>query len=117
MVNKTAILEQVLHGLMHRYKERVPDVAAILQAMVEENIIEQADEIENDHIAFRTLGVPHLGIQSLEKLFLHYGYEKRDYYHFPEKKLDAYWYAPPAPHVPQERVGELVQGSSSVNCG
>jgi hypothetical protein len=48
-----------------------------------------------------------LGIQSLEKIFLHYGYDKRDYYHFPEKKLDAYWYAPPLPHYPRIFISEL----------
>jgi hypothetical protein len=101
------ILEQVLAGLMDRYKNRVPDVAAIIDAMIKEKIISESNEIENDHIAFRTMGVPHLGIQSLEKIFLHYGYEKRDYYHFPEKKLDAYWYAPPSPKYPRIFISEL----------
>jgi hypothetical protein len=101
------ILEQVLNGLMSRYKERVPDVSAIIDAMVKENIIQQPADIENDHIAFRSMGVPQLGIQSLEKIFLHYGYEKRDYYHFPEKKLDAFWYAPPSPQYPRIFISEL----------
>jgi hypothetical protein len=92
---------------MSRYQQRVPDVLAIINAMVKENIIQQADDIENDHIAFRTMGVPHLGIQSLEKIFLHYGYQKRDYYHFREKKLDAYWYAPPLPQYPRIFISEL----------
>jgi hypothetical protein len=107
MTDKTNLLDKVLHGLMDRYKERVPDVAAILEAMVKEQIIHRADDIENDHIAFRTLGVEHLGMQSLEKIFLHYGYEKKDPYHFPEKKLDAYWYAPPEPHYPRIFLSEL----------
>jgi hypothetical protein len=101
------ILEKVLSGLMSRYKERVPDVAAIIDAMIKENIIQQAADIENDHIAFRTMGVPHLGIQSLEKIFLQYGYRKMDYYYFPEKKLDAYWYAPPSPQYPRIFISEL----------
>lgn len=71
----SAGLDAVLGGLMRRYKERVPDVAAIIQAMVDEKVITRADDIENDHIAFRTIGVPHLGIASLEKIFLHYGYQ------------------------------------------
>ena len=100
-------LDNVLTGLMSRYQQRVPDVLAIINAMVMENIIRHADDIENDHIAFRTMGVPHLGIQSLEKIFLHYGYQKRDYYHFPEKKLDAYWYAPPFPQYPRIFISEL----------
>jgi hypothetical protein len=101
------ILDKVLQGLMIRYKERVPDVAAIINAMIKEGVIKNAAEIENDHIAFRTIGVPHLGIQSLEKIFLHYGYEKKDHYFFPAKKLDAYWYAPPSPQYPRIFISEL----------
>lgn len=100
-------LETVLNGLMSRYQERVPDVGAIIKAMIREGIIAKATDIENDHIAFRTLGVPHLGIQSLEKIFLHYGYRKMDYYKFTEKKLDAYWYAPPSGNFPRIFISEL----------
>lgn len=92
---------------MNRYKERVPDVSTIINAMIKEGIIQSDAEIENDHIAFRTMGVPFLGIQSLEKIFLHYGYEKRDHYFFPAKKLDAYWYAPPSPEYPRIFISEL----------
>lgn len=100
-------LQAVLNGLMKRYKERVPDVAAIINAMIAEDVIKDAAEIENDHIAFRTMGVKHLGIQSLEKIFLHYGYKKMDKYYFPEKKLDAYWYAPADPKDPRIFISEL----------
>ncbi len=91
----TTTLDGVLHGLMSRYQERVPDVQGIFDAMLDEGIIQSPDEIENDHIAFRTMGVPNLGLHSFEKLFLQYGYEKRDEYNFTEKKLTAYWYSPP----------------------
>lgn len=103
----TKPLDAVMGGLMRRYRERVPDVNGILDAMVEENVIQSVDSIENDHIAFRTLGVPHLGIASFEKIFLHYGYQKRDYYYFEGKKLDAYWFSPPEPHYPRIFVSEL----------
>jgi Domain of unknown function (DUF1338) len=92
----TTTLEAVLNGLMTRYRERVPDVLDIINAMIAEGIISAADDIENDHIAFRTMGVPNLGLASFEKIFLHYGYEKRDPFNFAEKKLTAFWYAPPA---------------------
>ena len=101
------MLHQILGGLMQRYMERVPDVKAIIQAMIQEGIIAKPEDVENDHIAFRTMGVPQLGIQSLEKIFLHYGYTKKSAYHFPEKKLDAFWYAPPAPHFPRIFISEL----------
>ncbi|QNL50511.1 DUF1338 domain-containing protein [Olivibacter sp. SDN3] len=106
-MDRIKILDCVLDGLMNRYKQRVPDVEGILSAMRNEQIIKDDDAIENDHIAFRTIGVPHLGIQSFEKIFTHYGYEKRDYYHFPSKKLDAYWYAPPTDKHPRVFISEL----------
>ena len=102
-----AVLDKVLEGLMNRYKERVPDVFAIINATIKEGVIKYANEIENDHIAFRTMGVPFLGIQSLEKIFLHYGFKRMDHYFFPAKKLDAFWYTPPSPEYPRIFISEL----------
>ena len=107
MESKIIVLEKVLDGLMRRYKERVPDVGAIISTMKREGVINDENEIENDHIAFRTLGVPHLGITSFEKIFLHYGYTKRDHYFFQQKKLDACWYAPPEEKYPRIFISEL----------
>jgi hypothetical protein len=100
-------LPAVLHGLMQRYRAHVPDVGGIVTAMVRQGAIERPSDIENDHIAFRTLGVRPLGIASLERVFLHYGYERRDRYDFPGKKLNAHWYAPPAPSFPRIFISEL----------
>src|SRR4051812_47726870 len=100
-------LQIVLDGLMKRYQERVPDVAAIFFAMIQEGILKDPSGIENDHIAFRTLAVNHLGIASLEKIFLYYGYKRMDPYYFPEKKLDAYWYSPSNPKFPRIFISEL----------
>jgi Domain of unknown function (DUF1338) len=100
-------LDTVLNGLMQRYQTRVPDVGRVIEAMVQEKLIQNANDIENDHIAFRTMGVPQLGIQSFEKIFLHYGYQRREPYHFAHKKLDAFWYSPPDPKYPRIFVSEL----------
>ncbi|MBX3432581.1 MAG: DUF1338 domain-containing protein [Pirellulales bacterium] len=105
-------LDLVMDGLMRRYRERVPDVDRVIRGMIAAGHISQAEDIENDHIAFRTMGVPQLGIASLEKAFLHYGYERRDRFDFAGKKLDAHWYSPPTPNYPrifisQLRVGDL----------
>lgn len=113
------MLDIILNGLMLRYQERVPDVSAIIGAMIREGIIKNAGDIENDHIAFRTIGVDNLGIKSLEKVFLHYGYEKKDYLFFKEKKLNAYWYAPPENRYPrifisELRVGDLDEGTQKI---
>ncbi len=100
-------LDKILHHLFVPYMERVPDVKKVTNAMIEEGIISSIDDIVNDHIAFRTMGVKHLGIQSFEKIFLHHGYTKKDYYHFENKKLDAYWYAPPDSQYPRIFISEL----------
>lgn len=105
----TTPLDAVLNGLMSRYQQRVPDVQGIIGAMLDAHIIQSPTDIENDHIAFRTMGVPHLGLFSFEKIFLHYGYEKRDEYNFAEKKLTAFWYSPPrtGKNYPRIFVSEL----------
>ncbi|MFV9504488.1 MAG: DUF1338 domain-containing protein [Oscillochloridaceae bacterium umkhey_bin13] len=113
IADRLVTLEQVLGGLMRRYQERVPDVQAIVQAMVADGLIGAAAQIENDHIAFRTMGVPQLGVRSLERIFLHYGYERREAYHFASKKLDAFWYSPPRPDLPRIFISELRVGDLS----
>lgn len=103
----TTVLDEVLEGLMGRYRARVPDVSGILDALLEEGAIGSVSDIENDHIAFRTMGVPQLGIQSFEKIFRQLGYQKRDFYLFEGKKLNAYWYSPPTEKHPRIFVSEL----------
>ena len=98
---------------MRRYSERVPAVGVILGALEDQGLVAHRSEIENDHIAFRTMGVPQLGIRSFEKIFKYYGYQKRDPYHFKSKKLDAFWFAPPSPQYPRIFVSELRVGDLS----
>ena len=101
-------LEFVLNGLMRRYRERVPDVEHIITEMLNKGVIDKEEDIINDHIAFRTLGVENLGIQSLEKVFLAYGYTKRDRYYFSKKQVDANWFSPPKdiPNLPRVFISE-----------
>jgi hypothetical protein len=107
-------LNVFLNMLFERYQDKVPAVKKITQAMIERGVVNTQDEIVNDHIAFRTLGVANLGIQSFEKIFLHHGYTKRDYYYFEGKKLNAYWYAPPTEAYPRIFMSELVVDQLSV---
>ena len=115
MVEKIKVLNSVLDGLMTRYRQRVPDVQAIINKMIEKGLINSSDEIQNDHIAFRTMAVENLGIASLEKIFLYYGYERKDFYTFPVKKLTAYWYAPPSPGYPRIFISQLMVDQLSDN--
>lgn len=101
-------LDTFLNILFERYSQQVPAVKKITNALISNGVIEGQEGIINDHIAFRTLGVPHLGITSFEKIFLHHGYQKRDNYYFEGKKLNAYWYAPPSPEYPRIFMSELM---------
>lgn len=101
------VLDRTLNALMSQYSERVPDVSRVLSLLSQAGHIASPDAIENDHIAFRTMGVPQLGIRSLERIWLHCGYQRRDPYVFPEKKLDAFWYSPPDPRYPRIFISEL----------
>ncbi|TYP95912.1 uncharacterized protein DUF1338 [Sphingobacterium allocomposti] len=107
-------LDIVLNDLFNHYRSHVADVSTITNALLKNGVINAQEDIVNDHIAFRTLGVPHLGIRSFEKIFLAYGYTRRDYYHFEEKKLHAYWYAPPTPNYPRIFVSELIVSALSL---
>lgn len=108
-------LDHIMDTLFIPYRERVPDVGKIVNAMISKKMISSEGDIENDHVAFRTMGVPNLGIASFEKIFLHHGYTKMNSYHFAKKKLDAYWYAPPQPKYPRIFISELRVGDLSEN--
>lgn len=101
-------LDVFLNMLFSRYQDKVPAVKKITNAMIAKGMVNSQQQIVNDHVAFRTLGVPNLGIQSFEKIFLHHGYIKRDYYYFEGKKLNAYWYAPPSEQYPRIFMSELI---------
>ena len=108
-------MTQILDALFNIYSKRVPDVSKITKAMVEEGIVNSQNEIINDHIAFRTLGVPNLGITSFEKIFLAHGYTRMDFYHFEAKKLDAFWYSPPTEDLPRIFISELKVNNLSLD--
>jgi len=90
-------IDVVLNDLFEHYRKNVADVDKITQALLERGVVQSQDDIVNDHIAFRTLGVPNLGIKSFEKIFLSFGYQKKDYFYFEGKKLDDYWFPPHSP--------------------
>ncbi|MDC0386028.1 DUF1338 domain-containing protein [Flavobacteriaceae bacterium] len=108
-------MTQILDTLFAVYVKRVPDVKKITDAMVRKGMVTNQNEIINDHVAFRTMGVPHLGIASFEKIFLRHGYQRKEFYHFEAKKLDAYWFAPPTPDLPRVFISELKVDQLSVS--
>jgi hypothetical protein len=61
------------------------------------------------------MGVEFLGIQSLEKIFLHHGYVKKDFYSFKTKKLNAFWYSNSDENMPRIFISELKVNDLSEN--
>ena len=107
LFSEKSTLDTILNGLFKTYLERVPDVKKITNAMIKKGWVSSQEDIINDHVAFRTLGVKNLGIASFEKIFLAHGYQKKEFYSFEAKKLNAYWYAPPNENQPRIFISEL----------
>lgn len=107
LFSEKSTLDTILNGLFKTYFERVPDVKKITNAMIKKGWVSSQEDIINDHVAFRTLGVKNLGIASFEKIFLAHGYQKKEFYSFEAKKLNAYWYAPPNENQPRIFISEL----------
>lgn len=85
-------------------------------ATLRQRLIDAGETVENDHVAFRTLARPGLGIESLEGRLFDLGYRTLADYRFPEKKLRARAYL--APGAPRIFLSELlVEELSAANQG
>ena len=70
-------------------------------------LVERGEKIINDHIAFRTINIPDLGVDALAQIFVKNGYVSNGEYQFPEKKLFARHYEHPNPDYPKIFISEL----------
>ena len=93
------LLDNIIDGLMRRYQARVTDVQKIIRLMHDQDLIQTVDDIDNDHIAFRTIGVPQLGIASLEKIFLNCGYQRRESLYISGKEAASFLVCTAEPQV------------------
>ncbi len=69
--------------------------------------LERGDQVQNDHIAFRTFNHPKVSIDVISRPFLEGGYEYRQDYQFTEKKLYAKHYEHTDPKMPKIFISEL----------
>lgn len=99
-----SLLSSIASGLLAPYWERCPAATAAL------------DEVDNwlpettvgfDHFAFRSFGLPHVGIAAVARWFEDLGYTEGGVLEFEKKKLRARWYCPPAPDLPRIFISEL----------
>jgi hypothetical protein len=67
----------------------------------------RGETIINDHIAFRTWGVPGFDINTIADSFIPLGYTPGEAYQFDQKKLIARHFNPPSPQLPRVFVSQL----------
>lgn len=67
----------------------------------------RGEHIANDHIALRTFQHPKVGLDALAESFVAGGYEPKDEYEFPEKKLFARHYEHEDASLPRVFISEL----------
>lgn len=68
----------------------------------------EGEDVQNDHIALRTVNHPRLGIKSLSQHFEKYGYVYSGEYHFVEKKLYAQHFQHADESLPKIFISELL---------
>ena len=101
------VFETVLARAVERYRVATPTLDAVRATLVACGALPPTGTFDNDHVAFRTFGVPGLGIAAVERLVRASGYERRDDFAFAAKRLDATWFAPPLAAMPRIFVSEL----------
>lgn len=87
------LLKASLDRILTSYLARTPSAVQVIDRVYKQGYGE--DQLFHDHFAFRTFGVPGLGLESLGSALEAYGYTQQDYYTFPRTHLLAAWYAPP----------------------
>lgn len=79
-----------------------------LAKKIKELLVNEGEEIQNDHIALRTFNHPRVGIDVISKPFTQLGYVYKGDYHFTEKKLYAKHYEHPDQEMPKIFISELL---------
>ena len=98
------MLQSLLDKLYQSYSSK-----SIVVLKVRQVIESMGGHFVNDHIAFRSFGLPGFGIASISAPFLELGYEQAGEYYFEEKKLKAIHLAyPEDPTLPKIFISELM---------
>jgi hypothetical protein len=96
-------LEEIFEKLWNDYIAQNPSAGAIYNLFRNEG-----EEVVNDHIAFRTLDLPEIGIDVLAQPFIKNGYIPRGSYDFDEKHLFArHFEKPDDPSAPRIFISQL----------
>lgn len=88
-----SVRKLVFQDLWNHYFQKVPFAKKMLDAFEV-----RKDSWVEDHVAYRTLPGTYTGSSQLQGLFEALGYTRKDDYRFEDKKLNAFWLAPPDIH-------------------
>ena len=104
MLTKTHLtIEELFSKIWESYSEITPSANKILDFFKS-----KGEEVENDHIAFRTLNDERVNIEKVSELFLEMGYLEGGEYHFTEKKLYAKHFYHPEKKYPKVFISQLL---------
>lgn len=95
-------LDFLFDKIWQDYCQLNPQARKIYEAFTSKN-----EAVINDHIAYRTLQHPRLGIKHIAQHFEKYGYTEKGEYFFKEKKLYAKHYEHADPTQPKIFISEL----------
>ncbi len=98
-------LDELLGTLWDEYIRITPQARRI-----HELLGGRGEQVVNDHVALRTFDLDPIDIDSLAAPFLAAGYQYHQDYHFPEKRLYARSYNPPAERYPRVFISQLKTG-------
>ncbi len=97
---KPQSIEQTFENMWLDYLALNPDALKIYQLLAKQ------DDVVNDHVAFRTFGLPGIRVEDIAQPLIDAGYEEIQSYHFEKKKLRAKHYA--HPNMPLVFISELI---------
>ncbi len=92
-------IEQIFENMWQDYLALNPDALKIFE------LFSQKDKVVNDHVAFRTFGLPGLRVEDIAQPLIEAGYQEVEAYDFEKKKLRAKHYAHPS--MPLVFISEL----------
>lgn len=92
-------IETIFENMWQDYLALNPDALKIFE------LFSQKDKVVNDHVAFRTFGLPGLRVEDIAQPLIDAGYQEVEEYDFEKKKLRAKHYAHPT--MPLVFISEL----------
>jgi len=96
-------LVNIFENIWNQYSKLNPEAEKIHHLLARDG-----EEIYNDHVAYRSVNLPGLGIGTLAAPFLERGYKEVGEYHFEMKKLYAVHLEPPKTDLPKVFISELL---------